>query len=77
MEDVATSGTEAEMYAESVVRDVIANREGTIWRGAFAGTLRWLKLVVPGFVLVSFVLFFGILGFWDCLGGGVRKGVCS
>lgn len=54
MEDVALSGTDAEIYAENVVRDVLASREGTIWRGAFAETLRWVKMVVPRFLLVSF-----------------------
>ena len=53
MEDVALSGTEADVYAEAIVRDVLADREGTVWRGAFAETLRWMQIVLPKFVLVS------------------------
>lgn len=53
MEDVAKSGTEAEIYAEGIVRDVLANAEGTIWRGAYASTLRSFQMVLPTFLLVS------------------------
>lgn len=53
MEDVALLGTEADVYAESIVRDVLANREGVVWRGAFASMLGWLRMVMPGFLLVS------------------------
>lgn len=53
MEDVALSGTEADVYAEGIVRDVLADKEGTVWRGAFASTLKWLQMVLPRSLLVS------------------------
>ena len=72
------SGTEAEVYAESVVRDVLNCKEGTVWRGAFAGTLRWLKVLMPGFVMVSFFSFlfsfFFFLFCWSVIRWGCGKG---
>ena len=53
MEDVARYGTEAEMYAESVVGNVLAGKEGNIWRGTFASILRYCYMILPGFLMVS------------------------
>lgn len=53
MEDVAKSGTEAGIHAESVVRDVLSGMDGATWRGAFAGTLRYCRIFFPRFLLVS------------------------
>ncbi len=53
MEDVAQYGTEAEIYAESIVGNVLASKEGIIWRGAFASMLRYCYMILPGFLMVS------------------------
>ena len=56
MEDLTRSESEPEVYAESIVRDVLANTEGTIWRGAFASALCCRQMALPKFLLVSLFL---------------------
>lgn len=53
LKDSAASGMEAEVYAESVVRAVLAEMDGTIWRGAFTIVLRIFHVLLPRFLLVS------------------------
>lgn len=53
LEDAAASGTEAEVYAESIVRGVLAEMDGTVWRGAFATVLQFFHLLLPKSLLVS------------------------
>ena len=56
MEEIGQLGTAPEIYAESIVRDVLANTDGTIWRGAFASILRYCQMILPKFLLVSRLL---------------------
>ena len=56
MEELAHLGTEPEIYAESIVRDVLASTDGTVWRGALASFLRYCQMMLPKFLLVSLLL---------------------
>ena len=53
MDDVTQMGTELDIYAESIVRDVLANTEGTVWRGAFASFLRCCHMILPRYLFVG------------------------
>lgn len=58
VEDCATgkkSGkqTDAKEYARQIVATVDAGQSGAVWKGALAGTVRWMARFMPTWMLVS------------------------
>ncbi|KAL8856807.1 MAG: hypothetical protein Q9178_006644 [Gyalolechia marmorata] len=53
MGELAQSGMELQIYAESIIRDVLARTSGSVWRGSFALFLRCLLASLPRYLVVS------------------------
>ena len=53
MDEIRHLSTEADAFAESIVSDVLAHKEGMVWRGAFAFMLRLFYTFLPKTLLVS------------------------
>jgi 1-acylglycerone phosphate reductase len=51
--DNKEKGTNVDEYAEQVVRDILARKEGMVWRGAMSGMV-WMASLLPTWVMVSF-----------------------
>ena len=53
MEVIPHLGIEADIFAESIVRDVLRRKHGTVWRGGLIYVFRSLHVLVPSFLRVS------------------------
>ncbi|KAL8910995.1 MAG: hypothetical protein Q9171_003764 [Xanthocarpia ochracea] len=55
MGELAQFGMELQIYAESIIRDVLATTSGSVWRGSFALFLRCLLASLPRYLVEKVV----------------------